>query len=87
MMHLILGFRTPGDFIFRDEIAELQARNPNLRLTVTISRADGENWDGRQGQIDTGLLAQSVPDLAAQWAHICGPPPIRTTLSASLPVK
>ena len=44
-VHLILGFRTPGDFIFRDEIAELQARNPNLRLTVTMSRADGEGWD------------------------------------------
>ena len=39
-VHLILGFRTPRDFIFRDEIAELQARNPNLRVTVTMSRAE-----------------------------------------------
>ena len=84
MVHLILGFRTPGDFIFRDEIAELQARNPNLRLTVTMSRADGENWDGRQGQIDTALLGQSVPDLASQWAHICGPPPMMDGVKAAL---
>ena len=84
MVHLILGFRTPGDFIFRDEIAELQARNPNLRLTVTMSRANGEGWDGRQGQIDTALLAQSVPDIASQWAHVCGPPPMMDAVKAGL---
>jgi ferredoxin-NADP reductase/Fe-S-cluster-containing hydrogenase component 2 len=83
-VHLILGFRTPSDFIFRDEIAELEARNPNLRLTVTMSRADGEGWDGRKGQVDTALLAQSVPDLAAQWAHICGPPAMMDAVKAAL---
>jgi ferredoxin-NADP reductase/Fe-S-cluster-containing hydrogenase component 2 len=83
-VHLILGFRTPSDFIFRDEIAELQARNRNLRLTVTMSRAGGEGWDGRQGQIDAALLAQSLPDLAAQWAHICGPPPMMDAVKAAL---
>jgi ferredoxin-NADP reductase/Fe-S-cluster-containing hydrogenase component 2 len=83
-VHLILGFRTPGDFIFRDEIAELEARNPNLRLTVTMSRADGEGWNGRQGQVDAELLAQSVPDLAAQWAHICGPPAMMDAVKAAL---
>ena len=36
---LILGFRTPRDFIFRDEIAELEARNPNLSVTVDYERA------------------------------------------------
>ena len=34
IIHLILGFRSPSDFIFQDEIAKLEARNPNLRVTV-----------------------------------------------------
>ena len=39
-VHLLLGFKTPGDFIFRDELATLAARNPNLRLTATMSQPD-----------------------------------------------
>lgn len=84
MVHLILGFRTPGDFIFRDEIAALQARNPNLRVTATMSRADGDGWDGRQGQVDAALLSQSVPDIASHWAHICGPPQMMEAVKAAL---
>jgi ferredoxin-NADP reductase/Fe-S-cluster-containing hydrogenase component 2 len=84
MVHLIVGFRTPGDFIFRDEIAELEARNSNLRVTATMSRANSEGWHGQQGQIDTALLAQSVPEIASQWAHICGPPPMMEAVKAAL---
>jgi ferredoxin-NADP reductase/ferredoxin len=82
MVHLILGFRTPADFIFRDEIAALQARNLRLRVSVTMSRPDGEGWNGRQGQIDAALLSQTVPDLASQSAHICGPPPMMDAVKA-----
>jgi ferredoxin-NADP reductase/Fe-S-cluster-containing hydrogenase component 2 len=84
LVHLILGFRTPGDFIFRDEIAALEARNPNLRVTVTMSRPDDEPWTGRTGQIDAALLSELVPDLASQRAHICGPPPMMEAVKAAL---
>jgi len=33
---LILGFRASGDFIFRTELEQLKARNPNLAVTVTM---------------------------------------------------
>jgi ferredoxin-NADP reductase/Fe-S-cluster-containing hydrogenase component 2 len=84
LVHLILGFRTPGDFIFRDEIAMLEARNPNLRVTVTMSRPDDEPWAGRMGQIDAALLSELVPDLASQRAHICGPPAMMAAVKAAL---
>jgi ferredoxin-NADP reductase/ferredoxin len=84
MVHLILGFRTPADFIFRDEIAALQARNPNLRVAVTMSRPDGEGWNGHKGQIDAALLSQYVPDLPSQSAHICGPPPMMDAVKGAL---
>ena len=83
MVHLILGFRTPGDCIFRDEIAKLEARNPNLRVTVTMSRSERESWSGRIGQIDAALLAQ-VPDIASHRVHICGPPPMMDAVKAAL---
>jgi ferredoxin-NADP reductase/Fe-S-cluster-containing hydrogenase component 2 len=82
--HLILSFRTPGDFIFRDEIAELQRRNPKLHVTVTMSRPEKGSWDGRQGQIDAALLVKAVPDIASHRAHVCGPPPMMDAVKAAL---
>jgi ferredoxin-NADP reductase/ferredoxin len=83
-IHLILGFRTPGDFIFQDEIAKLEARNPNLRVTATMSRPDGATWGGRKGQIDAALLAAAVSDIAAHRAHICGPPAMMDAVKEAL---
>ncbi len=82
-VHLLLGFKTPADFIFRDELAALAARNPNLRVTVTMSQPDA-SWSGSRGHIDGSLMAAVVPDLASQRAHICGPPAMMEAVKASL---
>ena len=81
-IHLILGFRTPADFIFRDELTALSARNPNLRLTVTMSRPD-PSWTGPKGRIDAPLIAAAVP-VAPQRALVCGPPPMMEAVKAAL---
>src|SRR5262249_13605482 len=60
-VYLILGFRTPRDFIFRDELVELEARNANLSVTVVMSRPGAEPWSGAVGHIDAALLAGAVP--------------------------
>jgi ferredoxin-NADP reductase len=70
---LILGFRAPRDFIFREELEQLAARNPNLRVTVTMSQPEAGVWFGRRGRIDAALLA-SVEDLPRCTVHVCGPP-------------
>src|SRR6516165_7924835 len=75
-VHLILGFRAPRDFIFREELAALAARNANLSVTVAMSRPGDEPWSGVVGRIDTALLASAVPEIASGLAHICGPPPM-----------
>ena len=51
-VHLILGFRSPRDFIFREELQALQARYLNLRVTVTVSNPGSELWNGKVGRID-----------------------------------
>jgi ferredoxin-NADP reductase/ferredoxin len=80
---LILGFRAPRDFIFRDELEALQARNPNLSVTVTMSRPGSETWAGRRGYIDADLLA-SVEDIARRRVHVCGPPSMMDAVRAAL---
>jgi ferredoxin-NADP reductase len=83
-MHLILGFRSPRDVIFREELADLQARNANLCVTITLSGPQDEPWSGRVGRIDAALLASTVSDLAAHRVHVCGPPPMMDAVKTAL---
>ena len=80
---LILGFRAPRDFIFRQEIDELKRRNPNLNVSVTMSNPGDEPWPGRCGRIDGALLA-SVRSIASCRTHICGPSSMMDGVKAAL---
>jgi ferredoxin-NADP reductase/Fe-S-cluster-containing hydrogenase component 2 len=81
---LILGFRTPRDFIFREELAGLQARNTNFSVTATMSSPSGEPWHGTVGRVDAALLTSAVPNIATRRAHMCGPPPMMDAVKAAL---
>ena len=81
---LILSFRAPRDYIFREEIAKLQARNTNLSLTVTMSNPGNESWSGTVGRIDAALLAAAVPDIGMRRVHICGPAEMMESTKAAL---
>jgi ferredoxin-NADP reductase len=83
-IYLILGFRAPHDFIFREELAALHARNPNLSVVVTTSNPGSEPWPGPVGHIDAALLASAVPDIQTRRAHICGPPSMMEAVKAAL---
>jgi ferredoxin-NADP reductase len=80
---LLLGFRTPRDFIFRDELEQLKARNPNLSVIVTMSNPGDEAWPGKRGRIDAALL-DSLKDMARCRAHICGPPSMMDDVKRAL---
>ena len=67
---LILGAKEQGDIIFRDELEYLQRRFPNLRVTVTLSRAEGSEWQGERGRISAKLLSRVV-DRISNDASTC----------------
>src|SRR5262249_25437323 len=63
---------------------ELQKRNPNLSITVTMSNPGDETWSGTRGRINTELLASAVQDISRCRAHICGPPEMMTETKTAL---
>ena len=83
-VHLILSFRAPRDFIFREELGELKARNANLSVTVTMTRPGDEPWLGAVGRVDAPLLASVAPDIAGARVHLCGPPSMMEAVKAAL---
>ncbi len=72
-IYLIYGIHSPHDFIFREELAYLGRRHPNLRVVVTASHPEGTDWKGPTGRITKELIAKSVPDVASRYVHLCGP--------------
>jgi len=72
-IHFIYSAKTPRDIIFRRELDDLHKRFPNLRLHVTLTRAEGTDWMGKHGRITAKFLNEAVPDLAMHPIYICGP--------------
>ncbi len=70
---LFFCFRTPADFIFREELEHLARRHPNLRVVATVSQPAGTNWGGRTGRLSADLVREIVPDIAQRLVHLCGP--------------
>jgi ferredoxin-NADP reductase/Fe-S-cluster-containing hydrogenase component 2 len=81
---LVLGFRSPQDYIFREELERLAERNPNLRVTATMSHASPTEWSGRHGRIDAGMLRSVIQEIGSCRAHICGPPKMMEAVRGNL---
>jgi len=81
---LVYSCHSPRDIIFREELDYLQRRHPNLRVIVTVSQSEGADWKGPTGRITKELIAQSVPDLASRYVHLCGPVPLMEAVKRML---
>ena len=74
----------PSDFIFANEVAVLQKRNPKLHVAITISKTEGTDWKGDRGRITQEWLVRAVPDLVSRRIHLCGPPSQMQSIKAIL---
>jgi ferredoxin-NADP reductase len=83
-IYFIAACRDPEHFIFASELKKLQERHPNLHVFVAMSRLDKEVDGCHRGRISKDLLAQWVPDLSAQWIHLCGAPPMMDAVKQML---
>jgi len=79
-IYLLFSVRTRRDFAFRDELAYLQARFPNLHVLVTLTNDPEGAWDGERGQISREMLERFVPGLTRGPVLVCGPDPMMTAM-------
>lgn len=75
-IHLLYSVRTRSDVIFGDELAELAAMNPRLRLHIIYS--------SESGHITRETIDAAVPDLRRGPILVCGPAPMMTSMRALL---
>lgn len=77
--------RTPQDVIFRAELDSIAQAHSGIRLTHVVENdSSTTSWSGLRGRLSTGLLAATVPDLAARVAFVCGPAPFMSAAQNAL---
>ena len=79
-IYLLFSVRALGDITFRDELAYLQARFPNLHVRVTLTNDPDTAWDGPRGQISKEMIESFVPGLTRGPILVCGPDPMMTAM-------
>ncbi len=72
-IYFVFSVRTQADLIFREELATLERRFPNLHVCLTLTKETGDAWKGRRGAITKDLLTDFVPDLTSGPIYLCGP--------------
>lgn len=73
-IYFLFCARTSNDFIFRQELEQLQQRHGNLHVLASMTRAEGTAWMGPRGQFTAEIIKDFVPDISSHRTHICGPP-------------
>jgi len=71
---LLFCCRTTSDFIYRQELEQLQLRNPNLNVFAFMTRAAGTVWMGFKGRFSAEIIGGLIPEITSRRIHICGPP-------------
>jgi ferredoxin-NADP reductase/DMSO/TMAO reductase YedYZ heme-binding membrane subunit len=79
-IYLLFSVRTLGDIAFRDELAYVQARFPNLHVRVTLTNDPDGAWDGARGHISREMIESFVPALTRGPILLCGPDPMMTAM-------
>ncbi|MEV4422711.1 ferredoxin reductase family protein [Patulibacter sp. NPDC049589] len=81
---LLYGSRQWADITFREELAALGRRLPNLQVVHALSRAE-PGWPGERGRVGEQLLRRYAPRDIARWsALICGPAAMVAEASVTL---
>ncbi|MDO8568199.1 MAG: FAD-binding oxidoreductase [Dehalococcoidales bacterium] len=87
---LLYGNKSFDDIAFRDEVDEMAASNPDIRVEYVLSGPNlPAGWKGKTGVINKDLVREVIPDFAERQFYISGPPKMVVALEeqiASLPV-
>ncbi|MBX9792604.1 MAG: 2Fe-2S iron-sulfur cluster binding domain-containing protein [Pirellulales bacterium] len=83
-IYLLYGCHAPQDIIFREELDYLQRRHPNLHIVISVTHPEGTDWKGPTGRIAKEMIAQTVPDIASRYVHLCGPVPLMEAIKKAL---
>lgn len=69
---LIYSSKTPEDIIFGKELLE-EKYPENIKVHLTITRYNGNNWSGLTGRINEEMIKKVISEIKKPFYYICGP--------------
>ncbi len=72
-IHVVYGARSPGMLLYRDELAEWEARD-DINMHITVDRTDDPNWKYNTGFVPAITEAKAPKGNDDTYAIVCGPP-------------
>lgn len=67
---LLYSARTRADVVYREELAEIAASDPTLKLRITLTRDSAPGWDGSVGRIDLASVQTLLNDLGGSGSGV-----------------
>ena len=83
-IHLVYACKSLDDFVYREELRQLQVRNPNFKILVAVHTLVGEFPGAYQGRLTKEKILEAVPHISTARIHICGPPSLMESMRAIL---
>ena len=80
---LLYSNRFDESIAFKDDFDEMQKRNLNFKMIITITRP-GQAWKGFTGRINQEMIEKTVPDYLDRLFYTCGPSPMVDAMVALL---
>jgi ferredoxin-NADP reductase len=72
---LVYSNREEKEIAYRDELEELEKRNPRFRVLHTLTDvAATKDWGGRKGRIGLKILAEATKGIVKPIYYVCGTP-------------
>lgn len=82
---LLYGNNSFEDIAFRQELDDLAASHPGLRVEYMLSGPDfPPDWQGKRGLINKDLVYELIPDYKERLFYISGPPRMVIALEGQL---
>jgi ferredoxin-NADP reductase len=80
---LLYSNRFEDSIVFKSDFDEMQKRNPNFKVIITITRPS-QAWKGLAGRINQEMIEKTVPDYSERVFYTCGPTPMVDAMVAIL---
>jgi glycine betaine catabolism B len=82
---LLYGNSSYEEIVFRDELEQIRAASPGIRVENILSGPDfPQDWKGKRGMINKDLITQLVSDYKERIFYISGPPKMVILLEEQL---
>jgi ferredoxin-NADP reductase len=71
---LLYSVRVPEEIAYGKELSEMKKENPHFHYEATVTRMEesAQEWNGRRGRIDEGLLKNTIHHRHECLVFICG---------------